>query len=82
MYATDVPVTVPQAAPDLLINRFPTLTWEQRATVIAATALPSGYPLDDQGPDGSWQRINLAAAYSAQVDVNADGSLTVNGRKA
>ncbi|MCI1255452.1 MAG: phosphatase PAP2 family protein [Corynebacterium provencense] len=82
VYATDVPVTVPQAAPDLLINRFPTLTWEQRATVIAATALPSGYPLDDQGPDGSWQRINLAAAYSAQVDVNADGSLTVNGRKA
>ncbi|WP_417288449.1 acid phosphatase [Corynebacterium variabile] len=74
----DAPMVVPQAAPDLLINRFPGLSYAQRAAVIRATALPAGSPLDDQGPDGSWQRINLAAASSAQVSEDG-GVLTVNG---
>ena len=74
----DAPMIVPQAAPDLLINRFPELTYAQRAAVLRATALPAGSPLDDQGPDGSWQRINLTAASAAQVSTE-DGVLTVNG---
>lgn len=74
----DAPMIVPQAAPDLLVNRFPDLTYAQRAAVLRATALPAGSPLDDQGPDGSWQRLNLAAASVAQVSTE-DGVLTVNG---
>jgi membrane-associated phospholipid phosphatase len=74
----DAPMIVPQAAPDLLINRFPDLTYAQRAAVLRATALPAGSPLDDQGPDGSWQRLNLAAASAAQVSTDG-GVLTVNG---
>jgi hypothetical protein len=34
--------------------------------------------LDDQGPDGSWQRLNLAAAFAAQVSTDG-GVLTING---
>lgn len=75
-------MVVPQAAPDLLINRFPELSWDQRARVLAATALPAGSPLDDQSADGSWQRINLAAAFAADVSVNAYGGLLVNGKAA
>lgn len=77
--ADNAPMVVPQAAPDLLLNRFPALDWGQRARVIAATALPSGSPLDDQGPRGSWQRVNLAAAFAADVQVDAGGTLIVNG---
>ena len=69
---------VPQAAPDLLINAFPNLTYEQRAQVIEQTAGPAGMPLDDQSPRGSWERINLAAAMNADVTVNDDGSVHVN----
>lgn len=76
-------LTVPQGAPELLANAFPDLSWGQRASVLAATALPAGYPLDDQteqGRDaGSWQRINLAAAFAADVVVEQDGTVTVNG---
>ena len=83
---TDARLTVPQAAPALLSTAFPELSWDQRARVLAATALPSGYPLDDQttrGRDaGNWQRINLAAAFAAEVSVGADGALTVNGQPA
>lgn len=82
IYSADTSMRVPQPAPDLLINRFPNLSWDQRARVIAATALPAGYPLDDQGADGSWQRVNLAAAAAADVAVGADGALTVNGAPA
>jgi membrane-associated phospholipid phosphatase len=74
----DAPAIVPQAAPDLLVNRFPELSYDQRAAVLRATALPAGSPLDDQGPDGSWQRLNLAAAFAAQVSTDG-GVLTVNG---
>lgn len=79
IYKQGVPMIVPQAAPDLLLNVFPELSWEQRARVIAATALPSGSPLDDQGSAGSWQRINLAAATVATVVVGDNGTVTVNG---
>jgi membrane-associated phospholipid phosphatase len=81
VYATDRPMNVPQGAPELLLDRFPDLSWEQRARVIAATALPSGSPLDNQdaGPEGSWQRVNLAAAFAADVAAGPDGALTVNG---
>nr|WP_312955158.1 phosphatase PAP2 family protein [Corynebacterium flavescens] len=81
VYATDRPMNVPQGAPVLLHNRFPELSWEQRARVIAATALPSGSPLDkqDNGAAGSWQRVNLAAAFAAEVTVGPNGELSVNG---
>lgn len=76
---TDAPMIVPQAAPDLLINAFPELTYEQRRSVLEQTAGPAGLPLDDQGPAGSWQRLNLARAMSAQVQVLDDGSVRVMG---
>lgn len=84
VYATGRPMNVPQAVPDLLINRFPHLSRDQRVRVIAATALPSGSPLDnqEQGAEGSWQRVNLAAAFAADVAVGPDGGLTVNGAPA
>ena len=69
---------VPQAAPDLLVNAFPNLRYEQRAQVIEQTAGPAGMPLDDQSSRGSWERINLAAAMNADVTVNDDGSVHVN----
>lgn len=68
---------VPQAAPDLLITKFPQLTYAQRASVLAQTAIYGGYPLDDSSPAGSWQRMNFAAALAADVVVNPDGSVTV-----
>lgn len=74
----DAPMIVPQAAPDLLLPTFPELNYGQRAEVLRQTALPAGYPLDDQGPKGSWQRLNLAAAMAADVTVNADGGVVVN----
>ncbi|MGP9724133.1 acid phosphatase [Corynebacterium sp. AOP40-9SA-29] len=82
----DASLTVPQGAPELLVNAFPELSWGQRAQVLAATALPAGFPLDDQSANGrevgSWQRINLAAAFAADVRVDADGGLIVNGAAA
>lgn len=75
---TAAPMIVPQAAPDLLLPFFPHLNYAQRAEVLRVTALPAGYPLDDQSPRGSWQRLNLAAAMAAKVVVNPDGSVRVN----
>lgn len=77
VYVPDAPMLVPQAAPVLLAARFPELNWEQRAEVIRRTAAPAGNPLDWQGPEGSWQRVNLAAAVAADVQVAGDGSLIV-----
>ncbi|QRP21959.1 acid phosphatase [Corynebacterium macginleyi] len=76
---TDAPMVVPQAAPVLLAASHPDLTWEQRAEVLRQTALPAGNPLDRQGEDGSWQRLNVARAMAAQVNVNIDGSVNVQG---
>lgn len=77
IYRKDAPMIVPQAAPDLLLPKFPKLSYKQRASILRQTAIPSGSPLDDQGPRGSWQRLNMAAAFAAKVKVNGDGSVTV-----
>lgn len=77
VYKTDAPMIVPQAAPDLLLPSHPNLNYAQRASVLRQTAIKSGAPLDDQGPKGSWQRLNIAAAMAVNVKVNADGSVTV-----
>lgn len=78
IYDPNAPMVVPQAAPALLITRFPNLDYHQRAEVLRQTAGPAGFPLDDQSPAGSWQRIDLAAAYAANVTVGADGAVTVS----
>ncbi|NYF12679.1 hypothetical protein HDC34_000973 [Pseudoclavibacter sp. JAI123] len=69
-------VTIPSNAESLLITSHPDLTPEQRRQVLELTAIDSGYPLDE-GTEGSWQRLNLAAAMAAQVEVNADGTISL-----
>ncbi|GAA3808294.1 hypothetical protein CSO01_18180 [Cellulomonas soli] len=71
-------ITVPDEAAALLSTAFPSLTTAQRVEVLEQTALDSGYPLDltSEG-DASWQRLNLAAAMTADVLLAADGSVTV-----
>lgn len=71
-------VKAPSDAAALLITAFPDLTAEQRTQILEQTATDSGYPLDLTADGGaSWERINLAAAMTAHVVVNADGSVTV-----
>lgn len=70
--------SVPAGAENLLLSTFPSLSDAQRASVLAQTQISSGDPLDLSGSAaGSWQRLNLAAATSATVQLNADGSVTV-----
>ena len=70
--------SVPAGAENLLLTTFPTLDDAQRISVLAQTQLASGYALDQSGPGGgSWQRLDLAAAMSATVQLNADASVTV-----
>ncbi|MBF4635040.1 phosphatase PAP2 family protein [Agreia pratensis] len=70
--------SVPAGAENLLLSTFPSLSDAQRASVLAQTQIASGDPLDLSGSAaGSWQRLNLAAATSATVQLNADGSVTV-----
>ena len=76
-YHTDAPMIVPRTAPALLAASHPHLTWQQRAEVLRLTAAPAGHPLDWQGPGGSWQRINLVKALTAQVTVGPDGRVSV-----
>ncbi|MEH3148686.1 MAG: autotransporter-associated beta strand repeat-containing protein [Methylobacterium frigidaeris] len=62
---TDTPMTVPEAAADLLKTRLPYLSKDQRLEVLRTTALPSGSPLDD---GSGWARLNLfdaAGGYGA-----------------
>jgi hypothetical protein len=69
---------VPAGAANLLISTYPTLTEAQRTAVLAQTEIPSGYPLDaTQTGEGSWERLDLAAAMSAKVKVRGDGSVQV-----
>ena len=69
---------VPAGAENLLLTTFPTLTDAQRTAVLAQTQIDSGYPLDRSASgEGSWQRLDLAAAMSATVQLGADGSATV-----
>ncbi|MFN8047461.1 MAG: phosphatase PAP2 family protein [Ancrocorticia sp.] len=64
---------VPEGAEDLLVTAFPDLTDAQRQTVLAATEIDSGYPLDSSSE--GWQRIDLAAALSSKVTVDAGGQV-------
>lgn len=77
-----VKFTVPTYAEELLRTIFPKLTKHQRKMVLQATALESGYPLDINGPDGGWQRVNFAKAFAAKVTVQRDGSLIISYPKA
>ena len=65
---------VPAGAEPLLATAFPTLTAEQRRQVLAATEIPSGYALDSSS--NGWQRIDLPAAMSSEVTVDAAGTVT------
>ena len=74
--------SVPAGASSLLLTAFPTLTDAQRTSVLAQTELASGYPLDLTGSaggsaGGSWERLNLAAAMSATVEVAPNGDVKV-----
>lgn len=71
-------IQVPAEAAALLTSSFPELDDAQRTSILAQTALDSGYPLDlTADGDASWQRLNLAAAMTAQYVLNADGTVTV-----
>ncbi|WP_133143323.1 phosphatase PAP2 family protein [Rothia kristinae] len=72
--ATGQAPRVPAGAESLLATAFPTLTAEQRRQVLAATEIPSGSALDSSS-DG-WQRIDLPAAMSSEVTVDAAGTVT------
>jgi hypothetical protein len=75
---TGLSASVPAGASNLLRTTFPTLTDAQRTSVLAQTELASGFPLDGTGTAaGSWQRLNLAAAMSATVQLSASGAVTV-----
>jgi LPXTG-motif cell wall-anchored protein len=69
-------VTIPAGAEALLLSSHSSLTAPQRRQVLALTAIDSGFPLDE-GQEGSWQRINLAAAMAAEVTVEADGTVSL-----
>lgn len=64
---------VPENAEALLVTAFPELDDEQRRAVLAATQIDSGYPLDASSQ--GWQRINLPAAMSAKVTLDASGEV-------
>ncbi|GGK73669.1 hypothetical protein GCM10012284_04450 [Mangrovihabitans endophyticus] len=73
-----VPANVPNEAGALLTTAFPGLTNAQRVQILEQTALDSGYPLDlTAAGDPSWQRIDLARAMTARVEINDDGTVTV-----
>jgi hypothetical protein len=75
---TGLPASVPAGAENLLLTTYPTLNDAQRASILAQTEIPSGYPLDLSNTSvGGWQRLNLAAAMSATVVQKADGSVKV-----
>lgn len=66
----DAPLVIPQQAPDLLLTTHPELNWQQRAQLLALTAIPAGSPLTN-----SWGRLNLAAAMAAQPRLDAQGNV-------
>jgi membrane-associated phospholipid phosphatase len=76
--ATGAAPSVPAGANNLLLTVFPTLTDDQRTSVLAQTEIASGDPLDLTAAGGAaWERLDLAAAMSATVQLNADGTATV-----
>ncbi|MDO4910162.1 MAG: phosphatase PAP2 family protein [Corynebacterium sp.] len=74
--STSEAMIVPQQAPDLLVNKFPELNWEQRRQILEQTATPSGMPLDVAGK-ASWERLNLAAAFAARYQLDDAGNVHV-----
>ncbi|MFZ7086672.1 phosphatase PAP2 family protein [Curtobacterium sp. RRHDQ10] len=75
---TGLAPSVPAGASNLLLSTFPTLTDAQRTQVLAQTEIASGYPLDQStSSSGSWERLDLAAATSATVQLAANGTATV-----
>lgn len=69
---------VPKGAANLLRTTFPTLSDAQRRSVLAQTQSPSGSVLDrTRSGEGSWQRLNLAAATSATVVRTHHGGVRV-----
>jgi hypothetical protein len=76
--ATTAAASVPAGAENLLLTAYPTLDATQRQSVLAQTELQSGFPLDGTGtPAGAWQRLDLASAMSATVQLNADNTVKV-----
>ena len=74
----DLKASVPAGAANLLRTTFPRLTSKQRRDVLAQTEIGSGYPLDQTlSENGSWERLNLAAAMSATVKITKTGSVRV-----
>ncbi|MGV9825752.1 phosphatase PAP2 family protein [Gordonia sp. NPDC003429] len=72
------PFVVPQTAIDLVGRTHPRLSRAQRGELLRLTAAPAGHPLDDQRPGGSsWQRLDLARAYTAKVTVLPGGAIRV-----
>lgn len=72
--------SVPRGAQNVLRTVFPQLSDEQRREVLEQTEIRSGHPLDTSGTrQGSWQRIDLAAAFSATVRVDRRGHVHVVG---
>lgn len=67
--STKTEPVVPEAAEDLLLTAFPTLTDSQRREVLSQTETASGQPLD--GSSEGWERVDLAAAMSARVTLDA-----------
>ncbi len=75
---TGLAASVPAGAANLLRTSFPTLSDAQRSAVLAQTELASGFPLDGTGTAaGAWQRLDLAAAMSAAVQVTAADGVKV-----
>jgi membrane-associated phospholipid phosphatase len=76
--AKHLKASVPAGAENLLLSAFPTLSSAQRVSILAQTEIASGYPLDQSGTaNGSWERLNLAAATSATVKVDRHGNVKV-----
>ncbi len=70
--------SVPRGAQNVLRTVFPQLTDVQRKAVLEQTEIRSGHPLDASATrQGSWQRIDLAAAFSATVRIDRHGHVHV-----
>lgn len=74
--ATDQSAFVPKGAEVLLETRLPYLTADQRRTVLATTALPSGYPVMND-PEG-YGRLNIFAAADGYGAFPGDLTVTMD----
>lgn len=72
------PFVVPPTAVALVARAHPGLDHAQLVDLLRQTALPAGYPLDDQSRGKpSWQRLDLAAAYTARATPLAGGRVAL-----